>query len=202
MKSQKTKIKVKHLSGATLILLVILGIIKLVNPGFYQDYFQADPSKPNPESNINSNSNTDPNKCSQKQTCTAKVTNVVDGDTIDLSTDERVRYIGVDTPETKHPTKAVQCFGKEASEENKKLVLDKEVHLEKDVSDKDKYGRLLRYVYLSDESKLFINDYLARQGFAHAATFPPDVKFAKQFLEAEKEARENGHGLWAPGMCP
>jgi micrococcal nuclease len=126
------------------------------------------------------------------------VTYVVDGDTIDLSTGERVRYIGVDTPETKHPIKGVECFGQEAAGKNKELVLDKKVRLEKDVSDKDKYGRLLRYVYLDD---LFVNDYLARNGFAHAATFPPDVKFSRQFLEAEREARVNGRGLFAPGKC-
>jgi len=202
LKTKKPKIKIKHLSGATLIILVVLGVIKLVNPGFYQDFIQISSYKLDSKATINSNNNIDPNKCSQKQICIAKVTNIVDGDTIDLSTGERVRYIGVDTPETKHPTKAIQCFGKEASEENKKLVLDREVRLEKDVSDKDKYGRLLRYIYIPSENDFFVNDYLARQGFAHAATFPPDVKFSKQFVEAEKEARENGRGLWASGVCP
>jgi len=83
--------------------------------------------------------------------------------------------------------------------------LDKEVHLEKDISDKDRYGRLLRYVYLpalpSGEGDFFVNDYLVRQGFARTATFPPDVKFSERFLDAEREAHENSRGLWAPEIC-
>ena len=75
-----------------------------------------------------------------------KVARVIDGDTIELENGERVRYIGMDTPETVHPSKPVQCFGKAASAENSKLVSGKTVRLEKDVSDTDKYGRLLRYV--------------------------------------------------------
>lgn len=159
------------------------------------------------EENSNTNiSKKDYKSCVGQKSCTVKIKAVIDGDTIDLVTGERVRYIGVDTPETKHPVKKVQCFGKEASEKNKELVLGKEVRLEKDVSDKDRYGRLLRYVYLPagqvGVGDLFINEFLARNGFAHAVTFPPDVKFSNLFLEAEREARENHRGLWAPGVCP
>ena len=127
-----------------------------------------------------------------------KVTNVVDGDTIKLENGKVVRYIGIDTPETVHPSKAVQCFGGEASAKNNELVLGKEVTLVKDVSETDRYGRLLRYVYVGD---IFVNDYLARQGFAHSATFTPDVKFEEQFRQAVTEARENRMGLWADGVC-
>ncbi len=122
------------------------------------------------------------------------ITRVIDGDTIELENGQRVRYIGIDTPETVDPRRSVQCFGKEASEFNKKLVEGKLVRLEKDVSETDKFGRLLRYVYVND---LFINDYLVRQGYAHVSTFPPDVKYQQQFLEAEREARENNRGLWS-----
>lgn len=122
------------------------------------------------------------------------VAEVVDGDTIKISTGETVRYIGMDTPETKHPTKGVECFGKEASEYNKKLVFGKEVTLVKDVSDKDRYGRLLRYVYLSDGT--FINKKLVDDGYAKAATFPPDVLFSKDFVKAEQTARTGQLGLW------
>jgi len=83
------------------------------------------------------------------------VTHVVDGDTIELSTGEIVRYIGVDTPETKHPTKPVQCFGKEASAYNSSLVLGKTVILTKDISETDRYGRLLRYVSTTDDGAPF-----------------------------------------------
>lgn len=132
----------------------------------------------------------------------AQVKRVVDGDTIDVEIngqEKKVRYIGIDTPETVDPRRPVGCFGKEASNENKKLVEGKQVMLTKDVSDTDKFGRLLRFVYIKQEdgSLIFVNDYLVRQGFARASTYPPDVKFAEQFGLAEKEARENNRGLWS-----
>lgn len=80
---------------------------------------------------------------------TVKVKRVVDGDTIELENGERLRYIGIDTPETKHPTKPVQCYGEDAYQINKKLVEGKTVKLVKDISEVDKYKRLLRYVYVS-----------------------------------------------------
>lgn len=130
----------------------------------------------------------------------ALVRRVVDGDTIeveDRSGRERVRYIGIDTPETVDPRRPVGCFGKSASDENKKLVGDAVVLLEKDISEKDRYGRILRYVYVElDGEKVFVNDYLVRNGFAVARTFPPDVRFESQFRDAEREAREGVLGLW------
>jgi len=78
----------------------------------------------------------------------AKVIKVVDGDTIKLEDGRAVRYIGIDTPETVHPSKPVQCYGKEASDKNRELVEGKEIELEKDVSEVDKYGRLLRYIWI------------------------------------------------------
>ncbi|MCL5675658.1 MAG: thermonuclease family protein [Patescibacteria group bacterium] len=138
-----------------------------------------------------------PLKISTASSSAFLVSRVIDGDTIELSSGEKVRYIGMDTPETVDPRKPIQCFGKEASLENKKLVEGKTVTLTKDVSDKDKYGRLLRYVYVG---KIFVNDYLVRYGFAHVATFPPDVIFAEQFKQAEQEARINNRGLWK--NCP
>ncbi|MDO8498321.1 MAG: thermonuclease family protein [bacterium] len=130
-----------------------------------------------------------------------KVVRVVDGDTVEVEGRKKVRYIGIDTPETVDPRRPVACFGKEASEENKKLVEGKTVILEKDISETDKYGRILRYVYLKRENGelLFVNDYLVRQGFAKVVTYPPDVRFSQQFLEAEREARAENRGLW--GKC-
>lgn len=130
-----------------------------------------------------------------------KVTKVVDGDTIEVDINgvlTRVRYIGVNTPETVDPRRPVQCFGKEASDENKSLVSGKSVYFERDVSDTDKYGRLLRYVYfkLDDGSFLFVNDYLVRQGYAQVSTYPPDVKYTERFVEAQKQAQQGKHGLW------
>lgn len=121
------------------------------------------------------------------------VTKVIDGDTITIEGGQVIRYIGIDTPETVHPSKPVECFGTEASNKNKELVGGKRVKLEKDVSETDKYGRLLRYVWIGD---LFVNDYLVREGFAYAYTYPPDVKYAEQFVQAQQKARENNRGLW------
>lgn len=126
----------------------------------------------------------------------AEVVRVVDGDTIQVDIDEslyKVRYIGIDTPETVHPQKPVEYFGKEASEKNRELVEGKEVHLEKDISETDKYGRLLRYVWVDD---LFVNAELVRLGYAHVATYPPDVKYQDLLLQLEREAEEAGLGLW------
>lgn len=129
------------------------------------------------------------------------VTKVVDGDTIVVDDKYTVRLIGIDTPETVDPRRPVGCFGKEASNETKSLLSDKVVILQKDLSETDKYKRLLRYIFLPLENGqiLFINDYLVRKGFAQVLTYPPDIKYNEQFRQAEKEARENKRGLW--GRC-
>jgi len=132
----------------------------------------------------------------------AQVVKVIDGDTIEIEGGSRVRYIGIDTPETVDPRKPVQCFGREAAEKNKELVLGETVELENDVSETDKYGRLLRYVYFGNPSidsgqAIFVNDYLVRQGLARASSYPPDIKYQEQLRQAEQEARENIRGLWA-----
>lgn len=134
-----------------------------------------------------------PSKSLQSLNQLVKVTRVVDGDTIEIEGGQRVRYIGIDTPETVDPRKAVQCFGKEASTKNKELVEGKQVRLEKDISETDKYGRLLRYVWVGD---IFVNDYLVRQGYAHSSSYPPDIKYQNQFTQAQNEAKSNYRGLW------
>lgn len=122
-----------------------------------------------------------------------KVARVVDGDTIKLETGEVVRYIGIDTPETVHPSKPVQCYGKEASDKNRELVEGKEIKLEKDVSETDKYGRLLRYIWLGD---MLVNEYLVREGYAQSSSYPPDIKYQNKFIEAQRLARDENKGLW------
>jgi micrococcal nuclease len=129
----------------------------------------------------------------------AQVVDVVDGDTIKVSIDGQVytvRYIGIDTPETVDPAKPVQWMGPEASAANRALVEAKTVYLEKDVSETDRYGRLLRYVYLPDGT--FVNAELVRLGYAQPSTYPPDVKYQDLFRQIEQEAREAGVGLWGP----
>lgn len=122
------------------------------------------------------------------------VARVIDGDTIEIETGDRVRYIGMNAPETVDPRKPVECFGKEASAYNHKLVEGKKVRLVSDITDKDKYGRLLRYVYLEDGT--FINLKLVENGYASVMTVPPNVAQVEEFVKAEREAREVGRGLW------
>ena len=129
-----------------------------------------------------------------------KVLRVVDGDTIEIEGGQKIRYIGVDTPETVDPRRSPQCFGKEASNYNKELVENKEVYLEKDVSETDKYGRLLRYIYLESES-VSINEQLVKEGYAVSSSYPPDIKYQDKFKAAEEEARNNKRGLWKDGLC-
>lgn len=130
------------------------------------------------------------------------MTRVVDGDTIDVliaGTTYRVRYIGVDTPETVDPRTDVQCYGREASERNHRLVEGKTVLLEKDISEIDKYGRLLRYVWVDGE---MVNAALVRDGYAMAISYPPDVKYQELFAGLQQQAREAGLGLWGPVCIP
>lgn len=115
------------------------------------------------------------------------VIEVIDGDTLVLSNNEHVRLIGINTPESE------RYFYGEAKEVLKLLVLNKNVRLEKDVDDRDTYGRLLRYVYLGN---LFVNLEMVKRGFANVFTFPPNVKYTDKFIEAEREARTNDIGLW------
>ena len=124
---------------------------------------------------------------------TFRVQRVIDGDTIKLSSGKRVRLIGVDTPETVHPNKPVQHYGKEASAFTKRMCEGKRVLLEYDQTRRDKYGRLLAYVYLEDGT--FINAEIIKQGYGHAYTKFP-FKHMEEFREYESEARENKRGLW------
>jgi len=116
------------------------------------------------------------------------VTRVIDGDTIEIQGGDRVRYIGMDTPEIGQP------YYSEATAKNAELVEGKEVRLVKDVSEKDRYGRLLRYIYVGD---LFVNAELVRLGYARAYRYPPDTKYAELFSQLELEAKQAGRGLWA-----
>ncbi len=126
---------------------------------------------------------------------TGKVVDVVDGDTIKVLLDEdgmtySVRYIGMDTPED---TGQVEYFGPEATAKNSELVYSKTVTLIKDVSETDRYGRLLRYVIADN---LFVNYELVAQGFAKAASYPPDIACIPAFQEVEQQASAAKLGLW------
>ena len=120
------------------------------------------------------------------------VTRIVDGDTIAVAFPdgrvEKVRYIGIDTPERGRP------FAAQATACNASLVAGRRVRMERDVRDRDRYGRLLRYVYVDD---LMVNAELVARGYASAVTYPPDVRFAEYFVALEARAREGNLGLWA-----
>ena len=128
-----------------------------------------------------------------------RVVKVVDGDTIHVQVGgarEKVRYIGVDTPETKDPRKPVQCFGERASQFNERLVGGERVRLVRDVEERDRYGRLLAYVFRQRDA-LFVNAELARLGYAQPLTIAPNVRYADRFAALARAAREDGRGLWA-----
>jgi micrococcal nuclease len=135
----------------------------------------------------------------------AQVVRVVDGDTLIVAfngTQPRLRLIGMDTPETVHPTKPVQCFGAEATVRMQQIVdsVHGQVWLEKDVSETDRYGRLLRYVWLGPTpASPLLNEQLVAEGYAQVSTFPPDVKYQDRFLIAQRAARATNSGLW--GKC-
>lgn len=124
-----------------------------------------------------------------------KIIKIIDGDTYQLDNKEKIRLIGVNTPEIHHPTKGTEYFGQEADEFAKGLLLNKKVTLKYDISQRDKYGRLLAYVYLSDGT--LVNALLVQEGYAEIMTVPPNVKFADLFLKLEREARKKKLGLWA-----
>lgn len=132
------------------------------------------------------------------------VARVIDGDTILVNVNEvseKIRLIGVNTPETVDPRTQVECFGREASEFTKTLLLDTPVILEADHTqgDRDKYGRLLRYVFLEDGT--FINQKIIAEGYGHEYTYRTPYKYQAEFKDAERSARKTQKGLWAPEAC-
>ena len=136
------------------------------------------------------------------ETETARVVRVVDGDTVIIDRgrgNERLRYIGMDTPESVKPGTPVEFMAKEASAANAAMVEGRTVVLERDVSETDQYDRLLRYVWVRDgDAWRFVNLELVRQGFAQVATFPPDVRWTDVLRDAQRAARDAGIGLWGP----
>ena len=127
----------------------------------------------------------------------ATVVSVVDGDTIHVRIADRlekVRYIGMNTPEVHHPRKGEEPGGREASEVNRQLVAGKQVRLELDVQERDRYGRLLAYVWVGDT---MVNAELVRRGYAQVMTIPPNVRHQQLLLKLQREAREAGRGLWS-----
>lgn len=119
-------------------------------------------------------------------------TRVIDGDTIEVLVGERVRYIGIDTPELRPSEAGAEA----ATAANRRLVEGRVVRLEMDVQPRDRYGRLLAYVWVGD---LLVNEELVRLGYAQVSTYPPNVRYQERLLAAEREARAAGRGLWGAG---
>ena len=139
----------------------------------------------------NESLNTSPNSATVKR--------VVDGDTIEIAIGgktERVRLIGVDTPETKHPTKGVECYGPEASAYTEQLLpTGTALRVERDIEARDKYGRLLLYVYTAD-SNVFVNLDLVMNGYARPMVFEPNTAHKADFAQAATQAELRNVGLW------
>ena len=133
-----------------------------------------------------------------------EVVRVVDGDTISINLEgktETIRLIGINTPETVDPRKTVECFGLEASNKAKELLANKRVQIETDASQgaRDKYSRLLAYVYREDG--LFFNKHMIEAGYAYEYTYNLPYKYQNEFKIAQRSAQVNQKGLWAPGVC-
>lgn len=152
----------------------------------------------------NQKSNISPSPTPQTKGVQTKILTVIDGDTIEVLIDNKkevVRLIGINSPETVDPRKPVECFGKEASAKAKSILLGKSVQLEADPTqdDRDKYQRLLRYVFLEDGtnfSKLMISE-----GYAYEYTYNTPYKYQSEFKQAQKEAEASKVGLWADSAC-
>ena len=131
------------------------------------------------------------------QTDDCAVVHVVDGDTIHVQCGarvEKVRYIGIDAPEIHHPIWGAEPGGREAAALNRRLVGGRHVRLELDVRTRDRYGRLLAYVWVDD---LMVNAELVRLGYAQVMTVRPNVRHQALFVKLQREARAAGRGLWA-----
>lgn len=181
------------------------------DPIIYYDDFDLDVAcgLKDSQDNISAEKNTD-NKQALANFTQAKITSVTDGDTVTAqagSKSYKVRLIGVDTPETVHPSKPVSFYGKEASNFTKENLTGRYVYLEKDVSETDKYYRSLRYVWLNlpenlaypsfeDVRDKMFNGILLRDGYATLATFPPDVKYLDYFRKIAKTASLKEIGLY------
>lgn len=143
---------------------------------------------------------TGPSASGDGQSAGVRVTRVVDGDTamMLLGGDEvRVRFIGIDTPESVAPDQPVECYGKQAAAYTTSRLEGRTVRLEFDIERTDQYGRTLAYVWIGDE---LFNETLVAEGYALVTTYPPDVKYVDRFVAAQRAAREAGRGLW--GACP
>ncbi|MCK4892255.1 MAG: thermonuclease family protein [Candidatus Pacebacteria bacterium] len=167
--------------------LTIVGLIYLLSNFLFIDKTEFD------------NSNLD-----KTQNKLYKIIKVIDGDTVVVmigGKNETIRLIGINTPEIVDPRRPVECFGREASKKVKEALINKRIRLEGDdaVSDKDEYGRLLRYIFLEDGTNF--NKIMIKDGYAYEYTYNVPYKYQDEFKQVETDAREAKKGLWADGVC-
>lgn len=174
----------------------LAGVIVLVIVGIFQHFAQSptQPATPNPQDTV----------VLGEQTGQATVTKIIDGDTLDVTLNgkkEKIRVLGINTPETVDPRREVECFGREASMRAKEILLNQSVRLENDISqsDRDRYGRLLRYVFLPQEIDYGLK--MIQEGFAYEYTYDNAYKYQAVYKKAQEVASQNKVGLWRDGVC-
>jgi micrococcal nuclease len=184
--------------------LTIALTFKTVNPQTddFKNLFRNTPTK-TPKETTEATTSTPPNIAVNKEG-PYNVIKVIDGDTLDISIDNKtvkVRVIGLNTPETVDPRKPVECFGKQASAEALKVLQNKKVYLESDDSqqNRDKYDRLLRYVWLENGTNF--SKYMIENGFGYEYTYDIPYKYQEEFNQAQKTAETAKTGLWADSAC-
>lgn len=195
----------KILFKIIILILLISGAVFLLSKSKFFSSIRYNPSDGgNAEINSGFLPQSNQSKSPAPQSAAYKVARVIDGDTMAVEISgktETVRLIGVNAPESVDPRRTVECFGKESSDKAKEILNNKSVKLEMDEAqeDRDKYGRLLRYVFLEDGTNF--NKMMITGGFAYEYTYDLPYKYQSEFKEAEKEAREAQKGLWAQGAC-
>jgi micrococcal nuclease len=182
--------------------LVLASLLCFASPAF-----APSPSSPSPSSPSPSSPSPYPLPNGERGELSGLVVRTVDGDTVWVRLAggvEKVRYIGIDTPEVHHPTRGEEPGGRAATEINRGLVGERSVRLEPDVQLRDRYGRLLAYVWVkrADGVEVMVNAELVRLGYAQVMTVPPNVRHAEMFRKLAAEAREHHRGLWAGPLRP
>lgn len=195
--------RLRSIAGIAAAVIIALAAITVIF------YLQANPEKQNAPATSTSAANPAPTAATQASlpagAVPAQLVRIIDGDTIVVhisgqSGEETVRLIGIDTPETKKPDTPVQCYGREATAFTTQLLTGKKIWLERDVSDRDHYGRLLRYIWVEQGSSyLLANEEIVRLGFGAAGDYPPDTRYHDRLFAALDHARSQRLGMW--GAC-
>jgi len=197
-----TKLKSKISTSLRIVLIIILFVLGIkFYPSIATNYVSPSnnntPEVKTEQSEVKVNTDVDAETTIEK----GIVVSVTDGDTVRINLNGKevpVRLIGIDTPEISHPSEPVQCYGPEAKKALEELILNKEVILEKDISDKDQYDRYLRYLWIGE---VMINEYMTQNGYGFASAYPPDIKYQNRINAGEQAAKSALKGLWSKDTC-